>query len=418
MQSDYTQKGFIMKFTKYTMPLIVTAFVAVTATMLVWTLSPSQSESSSLPHIKIDLPHDAPALSRTEWTDECRVRIFDEEGKRLYATAHLSLRGRGNSTFDKPKRPYKLKFETARSLFGLPANTKFNLLSCFFDHALIRNELAFEVCRQTSLASTTPQGRFVKVTVNGEYQGIYYLCQGVRDRMDEETLLLEFDTYAVHEEKHTFYTDVQKLPVAVRQPEKLPAILFDEVRHIVNQAEQAPLEHIDLETFADYFLVHELCQNGEPNGPRSCFMHALPNGRLAAGPAWDFDLAFINVNVDEKHDLRPQRLSHLPGLRHLNGDSLYNAQALWYARLMKEEVFVDCVKTRWQLLKPRFEALTQHIDSLHSLLEEEAIIDQQKWNHLEPARFDSCTTYQSAIATLRNTYVQRIEKLDSLVFTL
>ncbi|MBQ8360680.1 MAG: CotH kinase family protein [Bacteroidaceae bacterium] len=371
-------------------------------------------KGGQLPQVSISLPTDAPALTRDEWID-VRIRITDETGNREFSSPYLSVQGRGHSTFDKPKKPYNLKLDRERSILGLPARKKFALLAGFFDHALIRTALAQEVARQTSLAATTPQGRFVSLRVEGGEQGIYYLCEKVADMVNEETLMFELDSYAINEGGTSFHTAELQLPITVKQPKKLPTSLLSEMERIVNEAEADPAQHVDFDTFADYFLVQELCMNAEPNGPRSCFMHLLPDGRIAAGPVWDFDLAFISVNVDEKDDLRPLRLSHLDGLRTLTPDSLYNANALWYGRLLQDSSFVSHLKDRWQTLKPRFEGLTACIDSLDQLIRPQAITDQQMWNHLEPARFDSCTTYESAIATLRSIYTERIQKLDGLV---
>lgn len=371
-------------------------------------------KGGQLPQVSISLPTDAPALTRDEWID-VRIRITDETGNREFSSPYLSVQGRGHSTFDKPKKPYNLKLDRERSILGLPARKKFVLLAGFFDHALIRTALAQEVARQTSLAATTPQGRFVSLRVEGEEQGIYYLCEKVADMVNEETLLFELDSYAINEGGTSFHTTELQLPISMKQPKKLPASLLSEMERIVNEAEADPARHVDFDTFADYFLVQELCMNAEPNGPRSCFMHLLPDGRIAAGPVWDFDLAFISVNVDEKDDLRPLRFSHLDGLRTLTPDSLYNANALWYGRLLQDSSFVSHLKNRWQTLKPRFEGLTACIDSLDQLIRPQAITDQQMWNHLEPARFDSCSTYESAIATLRSIYTERIQKLDGLV---
>ena len=45
---------------------------------------------------------------------------------------------RGNSTADKVKKPYKVKFKKARRPFGLPEDKTWILLANFNDHSLIR----------------------------------------------------------------------------------------------------------------------------------------------------------------------------------------------------------------------------------------------------------------------------------------
>ena len=191
---------------------------------------------------------------------------------------------------------------------------------------------------------------------------------------------------------------------------------LEEVKRIVNEADDNPIEHIDFDTFADYYIVQELCQNGELNGPRSCFMHLLPNGKLAAGPVWDFDLAFITVGVDKGNDLRPMRKAGMDGVRLLTADSLYCNKALWYGRLLQDPAFAAHVKERWQMLKPRFEKLTAFIDSIDLQISKHAEVDQKRWNALEPARFDTCTTYRSAVTTLKTNSVKRLEKLSAMPY--
>ena len=380
-------------------------------------VSSEKVSSSSLPLVKITFPDDAGPVVRDVWTEDCNVRIYDATGWSVYSSTYAKLEGRGHSTSDKPKKPYNIKLDKQESFFGLPARDRWVMLANFFDHSLMRNALGQEIARQTSLAPTTPQGRFVRVVVGEENQGLYYMSERVLDMVDDETVLLEFDAYALNEDEYTFRTH-SGLPVSVRKPKKLSTPLFEAVQELVNRADADPVNHIDFDTFADYYLMEELCQNGELNGPRSSFMYILPDGRMAAGPVWDFDLAFISVGVDQGNDLRPLRKAHMPGVRLLTADSLYNRQALWYDRLLQDSSFVAHVKGRWQQLKPRFEGLTTYMDSLDNLIRPVAILDQQQWNHLEPARFDTCTTYPSAFATLKATYQERLVKLDSLVMNL
>jgi hypothetical protein len=51
-------------------------------------------------------------------------------------------------------------------------------------------------------------------------------------------------------------------------------------------------DYIDIDTYIDWWLVHELAFNGEPNHPKSTYMHKDRNGKLKAGPVWDFDWAY------------------------------------------------------------------------------------------------------------------------------
>ena len=68
------------------------------------------------------------------------------------------------------------------------------------------------------------------------------------------------------------------------------------------------------------------------------------------------------------------------------------------------------------MLKPRFEKLTAFIDIIDQQISTHAEVDQKRWNALEPARFDTCTTYRSAVTTLKTNYVKRLEKLSAMPY--
>lgn len=88
-------------------------------------------------------------------------------------TLAAEIRGRGHSTFAQPKHPYALRLNSRRPLLTLPANRRYVMLANFFDHSLLRNALALETAKQTSLADCTPLYSLVSLNVNGINQGIF-----------------------------------------------------------------------------------------------------------------------------------------------------------------------------------------------------------------------------------------------------
>lgn len=334
------------------------------------------------------LMSDTATYTRDYWADGALVIDSD--------TLAISFRGRGHSTFRQPKHPYALKLHKPASLLGMPAHSRWVLLANFFDHALMRNALALEVARQTSLAPFTSQGRFVRLLVNGQSQGLYYLCERVKDCVSDS--LIHIDAYQRDEQTAQGIT-----------PDSIPWSMA-----------------IDTLSFIDDYLIHELCMNAEPNGPRSCYFHT--NGqKLQAGPVWDFDMAFNPVGVDDGGDLRPTRFlapesrpQWLQGkvITWFDVSTFYDNKTPIFRPLLSDRHFIEMLKIRWKELKPRFSSLLDFIDSCDSLIRAEAIIDQQTWNHIEPARFDSATDYPSAFLKLRTTYMQRIDHLDHLIDSL
>lgn len=90
----------------------------------------------------------------------------------------LEMRGRGSSTWNMPKKPYRIKLNTKTEMLGMPAAKKWVLLANFADKTLLRNYLALEIGRRFE-AAFTPRARFVEVILNGEFMGNYLLTDQV-----------------------------------------------------------------------------------------------------------------------------------------------------------------------------------------------------------------------------------------------
>ena len=361
---------------------ILTALAAFAASAL---LLPSCGSKAETANAALFLPE--PTVYNREW-QPARLALATD-------TEEVWVKGRGHSTFAQPKHPYALKLHRSMPLCGLPAHRHWVLLANFFDHSLMRNALAMEVARQTSLREVTPQGRFVSLQVNGTWQGIYWLSERVKDKIGQGDSLLQLDVYHWQAQRE------RGLPT-----DTLPAAV-----------------PIDTLSFIDWWLVHELCMNAEPNGPRSCHVRISPEGKAMAGPVWDFDMAFNEVGVDNGGDLRPQKfqtMRPLPpflkgkSIRWLSTDSFYCDRSPIMAPLLADHAFRQAAQKRWHQLRPAFSRLTQNLDAWCRQLKPVAPADQDQWNALEPARFDASPTWQEAVKTLKARYKQRLKALDKL----
>lgn len=99
----------------------------------------------------------------------------------------VDVRGRGNSTWRLPKKPYRIKFPVKFSPVGLDhAKAKsWVILAHDMDKSLLRNHLAFEISRILFNASEnyhnegavmfTPCSQFVNVYMNDDYHGVYQM---------------------------------------------------------------------------------------------------------------------------------------------------------------------------------------------------------------------------------------------------
>jgi len=383
----------------------------------------------NLPTICIDTPDSLPIISRDDWTEGVEVRIELPNGTTDYSTAFAQVKLRGHSTFSKPKKPFAIKLEKSASLLGMTPNKRWVLLANFMDHSNMRNRLALAAARSTTM-EWTPDCRFVDVVVNGQRQGLYLLSEQVEVAKGRVSVqegcgwLIEGDNYG--DGKARLRSSTMGIPFSVKYP-KLPSTKqIDEIATTIDSIESCLYgkrngksgrtlkEKIDLNSFADWWLIHELSQNAEPNGPRSCYIHKARNSKICMGPVWDFDLAFITVGLDEGGDLRPARL-HRTDVKLLTGDSLYNANVLWYGKLLETKAFKTCLRKRWKVLKPHFETLVDTMEQWKRDIMPSAIDNERMWKGQDPARFDTFDGFQESYDNLRQTYIHRINALDSIV---
>lgn len=385
--------------------------------------------NGNLPTIYIVTPGGVEITSREAWTPGASMEIVLPDGRKAFSSPNVEIRLRGHSTAGKPKKPYAIRLATACSLLGMPAAKRWQLLANFMDHSNMRNSLALAIARQTSL-EWTPRSHMADLVVNGRPQGLYLLCEAITENprrlahIGRNGFIAEADTY--FDSPARFRTPTRNLPVNIHNPKhptarQLSAIesFFADIEAALYRnpsADLAPVfsKYIDKTSFADWLIVHELSQNAEPNGPRSCFFHRNGRGKLQAGPAWDFDLAFIDVDVDSGGDLRPARFKR-QDVAHLNGDTPYCFNALWYKRLLDDAAFRATLKKRWRKLRPHLDKVTAELDNLKRQITPSALADEQLWHGQDPARFDIHTTFEESAQNLRAVWLHRIEAFDKIV---
>lgn len=317
----------------------------------------------------------------------------------------LTIRGRGNTTWLYPKKPYLIKFNNKQSILNMPQAKKWILLANYRDRTLLRNALALEIARQSKIG-WTPQGRFAEVSLNDRYIGNYFICEKIeikpeRLNIQKQSFLLEFDNN--DDNRPRFFTKLKHFPVNIKSPEnpsqeqiKSIQSYVDSIESVLYGAEKSSAieDLIDLRTFALYWIINEITTNTEPSVPRSVYMYKEPNGILKAGPAWDFDWG----TFDSKHD------------------TLIIANKFWFDALQKNKLFKKIVKEEWNKNKERFFSLTAYIDSLSVYTKESNIRNNTKWPvHIGEALIgDEELDFFPAIDMLKKNYITRLMLLDNL----
>lgn len=90
----------------------------------------------------------------------------------------IEIKGRGNSTWQADKKPYKIKLDKKSDLLGMGKNKHWVLLPNPYDSSLSRNKLIYDFAADMGLDTMSSQ--WVDVVLNGEVVGNYLLCEHVR----------------------------------------------------------------------------------------------------------------------------------------------------------------------------------------------------------------------------------------------
>ena len=102
---------------------------------------------------------------------------YNSETTTLY-NGTAGVRGRGNSTWSLPKKPYKVKLDKGTDLFGFGKSKHWVLLANYYDTSFIRNKLAYDLSGDMGIPYM--QSVLADVVLNGVYVGNYQLCEQVR----------------------------------------------------------------------------------------------------------------------------------------------------------------------------------------------------------------------------------------------
>ncbi len=253
-----------------------------------------------IPHVYIDVENNVEITTKDYYKAVVRV-----DGGNKYMNldeVQTKVKGRGNSTWAMPKKPYKLKLYKKTSILGLDPEKDWVLLANYIDPSLMVNSMAMKAGALLGVPFVNTMIP-VDVTVNGEYRGSYTLTEQVevkeaRVNLSDDGYLLELDTNFDEDFKYT--SPLLGLPVMVKGTELDLNLAFNNIKLEFNELEAMIMddkfpnngyeELIDIETVASFLLVNELTMNFEvTQHPKSVFVYKDKGSKFGMGPIWDFD---------------------------------------------------------------------------------------------------------------------------------
>lgn len=340
----------------------------------------------------------------------CTIAISGVPGVADYAGVG-QIRGRGNNTWQKPKKPYKLKLPAKVSLMGMPAFDDWALLANYNDHSHINTALAFELGYQADGLDWTPRYEYAELYLNGEYNGLYQLAETAKRGTDRVNVpkvgttglaltggyLIEGDTDYVINGDLGFNT-AQGVKIVFDDPDGTNGTQAAAVIAKVQAFEDALfggsftnpttgyLPHIDRDSFIDHYLIEDLAVNVEAAWHSSQKFYRTRDtdsvpGKFFMGPLWDFDQSFgadfygIDPPIfsdPTEHFARSTTTGAGPG-------------ATWIIRMFEDPTFAAAAQTRWLAMLARLlnadTGYVAMIDALTARVAAAALADQEEWEY-------------------------------------
>jgi hypothetical protein len=251
-----------------------------------------------------------------------------------------SIRLRGNSTFKFPKKPYRIKLDQKHSLLGLDKAKSWVLLADWLDPSTLHNYAALNLAATSEHFDFIPTPHKVNLYLNGEYQGVYTLCEQVQENEGRLELEIEIKRSMKDLEDYNFlicmnYNAPEKpgakegetyfylsncdryFELEYPTKEDFPSeaqfhtffnALEDYMRETVAafmRSDRAYLsKNVDTDTLIDFFIVDQIMGERDHHW-KSVFMYYKGDEgdpKLHFGPPWDYDFCMFTEWTSEPNE--------------------------------------------------------------------------------------------------------------------
>lgn len=330
----------------------------------------------SIASLYITTDSGSPVHDKTEWVGASLTVTGSEGGKYDLSDARMTIKGRGNSSWSssaafqlddhKSKNSYTIRLDEKTHLLGVgraPVH-KYVLNANKFDESGLRNWICFRMGELLSGVPYSSDMTWVDLYINGNYRGMYTLCEKVaagKNRINIESedmsvldrgYLVQLDKRAVGTEGvGLFYVDGYygdndpntPRPFVVENGETTPEQIkyikdyIESCHQAILSGDRELIEHlVDMDSFVDMFLVTELSKDVDANFA-SFYMYKAPGGKLTLTSPWDFDFGFGSYSSSISiEDLMAEK----------------KTGNLWFKNLLKYDWFCEAIVDRMKEVTP------------------------------------------------------------------
>lgn len=338
----------------------------------------------------------------------------------------------------------------------MPKENDWVLHGPYGDKSLMRNALAYEFARM--IMPYAPRTQYCEMVINGEYMGVYLLVEKIKrdddrvniDKLEPEELsgddltggyIIKIDKFVGGNiggwtskyparpggSQTTFFQfhSPKADDIMPEQREYMQAFM-DEFEDVMFSDEFADsltgyTQYIDRTTFIDYMLINEMCKNVDAYR-LSTFLYKDKNSvdpRLKAGPVWDFNLGFGNVDFCAG----PSPIGWVLDYNSICPDDQWIIH-FWWNKLLNDPAFTKAALERWRTLRLnefKTETLINRINNLASILDESQRRNFERWDIIGEYVWPNgqvSSSYNGEISFLKGWLEDRLLWMDANISNL
>lgn len=409
--------------------------------------------NTELPVVRVHIP--LPGITSKKIYTKTKFDIYrpgSDEGRWSATDAEIEIRGRGNSTWGLPKKPYRIKFPEKFSPIGLNhAKAKsWVLLAHDMDKSLLRNHIAFEFSRilfnsaegyhDKAALMFTPCSQMVNVYSGDSYYGVYQMSDQMevaKGRINLDKLVAAdgsdpnkisgghlIETNIHHDEGYPVsFTSSRGIYMDHKYPkdDDMDISQYKYMEDFVRKAEAALYSSnftdpsvgwrkwFDEKTLADFIIVKEFA--GDMDGYTSTYFYKRRGvDKIFFGPIWDLDKGWNNDRRTPHGDTLTQLMIfggfYMPP--YISPD--------WFHRFWQDAEFRKFVGARWAAKKDELKAkvlseLEQKPQQMRKAIEANFSVWPFYYQYSGEANMPA-KTYELEIERMKQLTEQRANLLD------
>lgn len=365
---------------------------------------------------------------------------------------YANLEWRGQTSLGFPKKSFhvetcdSLGIDSSFAILGMPAQSDWVLNASFSDKSLMRNVLAHYLF--TEMGHYSSRTKFCDLFIDDNYQGIYVFMEKIKrdknrvnvsklkstdttgidvtggyiikcDKGDEGGWHSKLEsvipgTYTYYQFVYPKLSNIQPAQSAYIQSfiDSLEESLYSP--DFTNSSGYKYVHYLDVSSFVDNFIINELSKNIDAYRV-STYFHKnkiTDDGKLHAGPLWDFDLSFRNADFCTGEN--PEGWIYDQYC-----DYTYFPPPMFFYKMFGDSSFWNAVKCRWIDLRKNIlsaNSLFKFINDQKEIVDDATKKNFEIWPilgaYIWPNPVPYANSYDEEISDLKLWLLQRLNWID------